>query len=237
MAINFQPIYILASGGERALEQLDSVTNNISNANTNGFKKVLIRQMSQKIYENQGQIADLLVFPRFLDSPVLASQGNLIKTDSQLDVAISRDGFFTVQSGDRRVYTRDGHFSISRDGFLINQNGDYILDEDGNRIKLSTDGRIDITKEGVISQNGQNVAKLRVVNLSGIKHLGNSYYSGQEMEAKDYTISQGYLEASNVDIINQMVQMVESHRRFDMYMNLAKSLDMLESKVNEIGKA
>jgi Flagella basal body rod protein. len=74
MAINFQPIYILASGGERATEQLDTTTNNIANSNTPGFKKLLLREMSQKIPENKGKVGDLLVFPRFMDSPVLNFQ-------------------------------------------------------------------------------------------------------------------------------------------------------------------
>ncbi|MCX7760813.1 MAG: flagellar hook basal-body protein [Hydrogenothermaceae bacterium] len=237
MAVNFQPVYILASGGERALEQLSTATNNISNANTTGFKKLLVREMSQKIPENLPPASDLFVFPRFMDSPTLNKQGNLIKTDNPLDVAIEGDGFFTVETGVGRLYTRNGHFNISSDGFLVTSSGGYLLDENGNRIRVNQNGRIDITREGFIYQDGQQIGKLRVVNLQNLSHVGDSYYTGQESPAGNFKINQGYLENSNVEIVKEMVNLINSHRRFDIYMNLVKSLDMLEGKVNDIGKA
>lgn len=237
MAINFQPIYILASGGERALEQLDTTTNNISNVNTYGFKRLLVREMSQKIPENQGPIGDLLVFPRFMDSPTISSQGAIIKTDNPLDFAIEGDGFFTVETNIGRLYTRNGHFLLSPEGFLTTTSGGYVLDENGNRIRLTPSGRVDVTKEGFIYQNGQQIGRLRIVNLQNLRHFGDSYYTGNEIQAGVFKINQGYLESSNVEIVREMVNMINSHRRFDIYMNLIKSLDMLEGKVNEMGKA
>lgn len=237
MAVNFQPIYILASGGERALDQLDTTTNNISNGSTPGFKRTLLREMSQKIPENPGQLGDLLVFPRFMDSLTINSQGALVKTDNPLDLAIEGEGFFTVETGIGRFYTRNGHLSMSSDGFLVTSFGGYVLDENGGRIRLNPSGKIDITKGGVIYQAGQQIGKIRVVNLQNLRHLGDSYYTGDEVPTNRFGINQGYLESSNVEIVKEMVNMINSHRRFDIYMNLIKSLDMLEGKVNEIGKA
>ena len=237
MAVNFQPIYILASGGSRAVEQLDTITNNIANANTSGFKKILMREMSQKIPENVGQTGDLLVFPRFRDTPVINSQGALIKTDNPLDLAIEGEGFFQVETSVGRFYTRNGHFFINNEGFLVDQNGGYVLDTNRQRIKLNTNGRIDITVKGEVYQDGQLVATLRVVNLQNLQPVGNSYYNGQEQIAQKYSIRQGFLEGSNINIVKEMVEMINSHRRFDIYMNLAKSLDQLEGRLNEIGKA
>lgn len=237
MGVNFQPLYILAAGGERAMEQLDKATNNIANANTTGFKKTIIREMSQKIPDNVSPTDNLFVFPKFLDSPTLNSQGSIVKTDNPLDVAISGEGFFTVETGSGRLYTRNGHFSISADGFLISSSGGYVLSENGQRIKLNQNGRIDIAKDGTVYQDNQAVGRLRVVNLQNIKHFGDSYYTGQESLTVNYTINQGYIESSNVEIVKEMVEMINSHRRFDMYMNMLKSLDMLEGKVNDIGKA
>lgn len=237
MAVNFQPIYVLASGGERALEQLDNTTNNIANANTAGFKKVLVREMSQKIPENLPALDSLFVFPRFMDSPTINSQGPVIKTENPLDIAIQGDGFFTVETTTGRFYTRNGHLNISSDGYLVNSSGGYILSENNQRIRLNPNQRIDITKEGFIYQEGQQVAKIRVVNLQNLRHIGDSYYTGQETPAINYSLNQGYLESANVEIVKEMVELINSHRRFDIYMNLIKSLDTLEGKVNEIGKA
>jgi len=236
MAINFQPIYILASGGERATEQLDTTTNNIANSNTPGFKKLLVREMSQKIPENKGKVGDLLVFPRFMDSPVLNFQGPLIKTENNLDLAIVGDGFFTVESAIGRYYTRNGHFSINQEGYLVDVNGAYVLDENFRRIQIQ-DSKFQITPKGEIYQNGQITGKIRVVNLQNLQAVGNSYYQGQEQQITNFEIKQGYLEGANLNIVKEMVEMINNHRRFDIYMNLAKYLDMLEGKVNEIGKA
>lgn len=236
MAINFQPIYILASGGERAAEQLDTTTNNIANSNTPGFKKLLVREMSQKIPENKGKVGDLLVFPRFMDSPVLNFQGPLIKTENNLDLAIVGDGFFTVESAIGRYYTRNGHFSINQEGYLVDVNGAYVLDENFRRIQIQ-DGKFQITPKGEIYQNGQITGKIRVVNLQNLQAIGNSYYQGQEQQITNFEIKQGFLEGANLNIVKEMVEMINNHRRFDIYMNLTKSLDMLEGKVNEIGKA
>jgi flagellar basal-body rod protein FlgF len=236
MAINFQPIYILASGGERATEQLDTTTNNIANSNTPGFKKLLLREMSQKIPENKGKVGDLLVFPRFMDSPVLNFQGPLIKTENNLDLAIVGDGFFTVESVVGRYYTRNGHFSINQEGYLVDVNGAYVLDENFGRIQIQ-DSKFQITPKGEIYQNGQIIGKIRVVNLQNLQAVGNSYYQGQEQQKTNFEIKQRYLEGANINIVKEMVEMINNHRRFDIYMNLAKSLDMLEGKVNEIGKA
>lgn len=236
MAINFQPIYILASGGERAVGQLDTTTNNISNSSTPGFKKILLREMSQKIEENKGPANDLFVFPRFRDTPVINSQGPLVKTDNPLDIALEGEGFFTVESTIGRFYTRNGHFNINQDGFLVDINGAYVLDENNQRIRLG-EGKFDITQKGEIYQNGQIIGRLRVVNLQNLQAVGNSYYTGQETQTNNYSLRQGFLENANLSIIKEMVEMINSHRRFDIYMNLTKSLDMLEGKVNEIGKA
>ncbi len=236
MAINFQPIYILASGGERAVEQLDTVTNNISNSNTPGFKKILLREMSQKINENSGPANDLLVFPRFRDTSVINSQGPLVKTDNPLDIAIEGEGFFTVESGIGRFYTRNGHFNINQDGFLVDVNGAYVLDENNQRIKLEN-SKFEITSKGEIYQNGQILARLRIVNLQNLQSVGNSYYTGQETQTNNYSLRQGFLENANLNIIKEMIEMINSNRRFDIYMNLTKSLDALEGKVNDIGKA
>jgi flagellar basal-body rod protein FlgF len=236
MAINFQSIYILASGGERATEQLDTTTNNIANSNTPGFKKLLVREMSQKIPENKGKVGDLFVFPRFMDSPVLNFQGPLIKTENKLDLAIAGDGFFTVESAVGRYYTRNGHFSINQEGYLVDVNGAYILDENLRRIQIQ-DSKFQITPKGEIYQNGQITGKIRIVNLQNLQAVGNSYYQGQEQQITNFEIKQGYLEGANLNIVKEMVEMINNHRRFDIYMNLAKSLDMLEGKVNEIGKA
>lgn len=238
MAVNFQPIYILASGGERALEQLDVVTNNLSNVNTPGFKKLILKEMSQKIPDNKGQAKELLVFPRFQDTPVVLQQGMLKKTDSPFDIAIEGDGFFKVQLKDNIVLTRNGNFKMDSNGFLVDSNGNPVLDENNKKIKLDPKKSMTITQDGGIFQEGLLVAKLAVSDFDSIKSLGNSYYTPNGNEKKaNFKILQGFLENSNVDPIKSMVDLINSQRRMEIYGNLMRSLDDIEQKSTEIGRA
>ena len=238
MAVNFQPIYVLASGGERALEQLDTITNNLANVNTPGFKKLLLKEMSQKIPDNPGQSKELLVFPRFQDTPVVLAQGNLKKTDRPLDFAINGEGFFQVRFQNQIFLTRNGHFKLDSTGTLVDVNNNPVLDTQGKVIKLSSVENITVTKDGSIFQNNELVAKLSIVNYQSVKPIGESYYSPSSPQTTtSYEIHQGFLENSNVNPIKAMTDLINAQRRMDMYGNLMKALDNIEQKSTEIGRA
>ncbi|RUM50481.1 MAG: flagellar biosynthesis protein FlgF [Hydrogenothermus sp.] len=242
MAINFQPIYVLASGGERALEQIDNTTNNLANVNTSGFKKLIVRELSQKIPQNKGQKGDLLVFPRFKDTVVITTQGGLRKTDNPLDVAIQGKGYFQVETPNGVMLTRNGHFFFDKNGFLVDENGNYVLNNSGSRIALNTEQRIGtniyINQKGQIFQDNQEIGTLGIVNYEKIKPVGYTYYKpdGNQIEA-EYTILQGFLEDANVNPIEEMTNLITHQRRMDIYGNLIKGLDNIEQKTNEIGRA
>ncbi len=242
MAINFQPIYVLASGGERALEQIDNTTNNLANVNTAGFKKIVMRELSQKIPQNKEQKGDLLVFPRFKDTVVITTQGGLRKTDNPLDVAIQGKGYFQVETPNGIMLTRNGHFFFNKDGYLVDENGNYVLNNAGVKIALNLDQRIGtniyINQEGQIFQDNQEIGRLGIVNYEKVKPVGYTYYKpdGNQIDA-EYTILQGFLEDSNVNPIEEMTQLITHQRRMEIYGNLIKGLDNIEQKTNEIGRA
>lgn len=238
MAVNFQPIYILASGGERALEQLDTITNNLANVNTPGFKKLLLKEMSQKIPDNVGQSKELFVFPRFEKTPVVVAQGSLRKTDRPLDFAIDGEGFFQVRFQNQVFLTRNGHFKLDSTGTLVDVNNNPVLDTQGNTIKLNSTENITLTNDGSIYQNNQLVAKLSIVNYQDVKPLGEAYYiPSSPQTSSNYKLHQGFLESSNVNPIQSMTQLINAQRRMEMYGNLMKALDNIEQKSTEIGRA
>jgi len=242
MAINFQPIYVLASGGERALEQIDNTTNNLANVDTSGFKKLIVRELSQKIPQNKGQKGDLLVFPRFKDTVVITTQGGLRKTDNPLDVAIQGKGYFQIETPNGVMLTRNGHFFFDKNGFLVDENGNYVLNNAGSRIALNTEQRIGtniyINQQGQIFQNNEEIGTLGIVNYESVKPIGYTYYKpdGNQIEA-EYTILQGFLENANVNPVEEMVNLITHQRRMEIYGNLMKGLDNIEQKTNEIGRA
>ncbi|SMP13554.1 flagellar basal-body rod protein FlgG [Desulfurobacterium pacificum] len=237
MSVALQSLYVLASGGERALEQLDVTANNIANVNTPGFKKIFEEEMSQHIPNNKGDAYNLLIFPRFKATHVILTQGALKKTGNPLDLALKGEGFFAVKTKTGEVYTRNGHFFLSPDGRLIDANGNPVLSIDDQEIILNPDKPVTVTKDGVIYQGNERVAVLKIVNFQKIAPLGSSYYKGQGTpQATDAAVLQGYLESSNVDPVKEMVALIEAQRRFEMYGNLIRGLDRLNEKSNEIGR-
>ena len=238
MALNLQSIYVLASGSSRAMEQLDTITNNLANVNTPGFKRLLLKEVSQRIDKNSGDSNHLFVFSRFENTPVILEQGSLKKTENSLDFAIEGEGFFAVEVKGEELFTRNGHFLLDNEGFLVDSNGNYVLDDQGGKIQLDMKGEITVIQDGTIFQNGEEIAKLKIKAFKDVEAFGKSYYKGKtEIDEPNYHIRQGFLESSNVNPIKQMSDMIISQRRFEIYGNLIKSLGVIEQKTNEIGKA
>ncbi|WP_457568519.1 flagellar hook-basal body protein [Desulfurobacterium sp.] len=237
MAVDLQSIYILASGGERAMEQLNVTANNVANVDTPGFKKVFEEEMYQNVPVNRGEAAKLLTFPRFRETVPVLSQGALQKTDSPFDFAISGSGFFTVLTKAGVLLTRNGHFHLDKNGFLVDANGNRVLDDAGNPILLDGTMPFTVTKDGKIFQAGVQVAVLGIENYDSVKPVGEGYYTGTGRRKKpECTVLTGYLESSNVNPVEEMVNLIEAQRRFDIYGNLIRGLDRINIKSVEIGK-
>ncbi len=238
MAINLQPMYILASGGSRAMEQLDIQSNNLSNVSTPGFKKILMEEMSQGVPDNKGDASDLFVFPRFEGTRVDSAQGALKHTENPLDFAIFGNGFFMAEGEGGPMLTRNGHFAINNAGHLVDVNGNSILDDKGKTVVLDPQVPFSIEDDGTLFQEGEVAARLGIKEYESVSAFGDSYYkpSGKEVEA-EYKLKQGFLESSNINATKAMVDLMEAQRRFDIYGNLIRSLDQLEQKTVELGRA
>ncbi len=237
MAVDLQSIYMLASGGKRAMEQLDVTSNNIANVDTPGFKKIFEEEMYQNVPVNKGEAGKLLTFPRFRETVPILSQGSLQKTDSPFDFAISGSGFFTVLTKAGVLLTRDGHFHLDKNGYLVDANGNKVLDDTGKPILLDGTMPFNVTEDGKVLQGGVQVAALGIEDYDSVKPVGESYYKGLGNRKKaNCKILTGYLESSNVNPIEEMVNLIEAQRRFDIYGNLIRSLDRVNIKSVEIGK-
>ncbi|WP_200763800.1 flagellar hook-basal body protein [Nitrosophilus alvini] len=238
MALNIQSLYVLATGSARAMEQADTTANNIANVNTPGFKKLLLKEMSQRIPQNGGDTNHLFVFSRFEDTPVITEQGALKKTENRLDFAIEGSGFFVVKAGNEEMLTRNGHFFLNEEGYLIDAKENFVLNEEGENIQLELKGEFTVTEDGTLFQKGEVISKIAVRNYDGVEAVGDSYYrpKGEETEA-DFKMLQGFLEGSNVNALTEMTNLITAQRRFGIYATLMKSLDALEQKTNEIGRA
>ncbi|MED1202938.1 flagellar hook-basal body protein [Heyndrickxia acidicola] len=184
--------------------------------------------------------------PKFL-------QGDLQNTGKKTDLAIvdqgtnsSADSFFTIQGEDGHVrYTRNGNFTLDQNGYLTQDNGLYVLDSNGNKIQLKSD-QFTVDNNGNISENGNRVATLGIAYtnkpMSLIKE-GDGLY-GTVNNAKlpasqntQFTLNQGFLEASNVDQTQVMTQMLAAYRSFEANQKVLQAYDQsMDKAVNEVGR-
>jgi flagellar basal-body rod protein FlgG len=168
---------------------IDTISNNLANVDTTGFKKIrpefqdlFYQMLQQQVAPSQGQGATgspigvyvgLGVKPS--GSETLFQQGSVAETDNPLDVAINGDGFFTVSSdssGTNKFYTRDGSFQLNANGNLVTGNGDYVLDSSGSPITLVNTQPITIASDGTITNTSSTSSSSSSSSSSSGVQLG-----------------------------------------------------------------
>jgi flagellar basal-body rod protein FlgF len=233
----YKGIYIAASGAVLKQSQLEVVSQNLANANTAGFKKDGI---SFKEYlmpqEAAGPGPDGRAMTSLSQYKTDFSNGIAVKTVNPLDIALEGAGFIALEGN---LYTRRGDLKRSADGYLASFNGTKVLGGKGP-IKLP-EGNIDIDEKGVISMNGDIVDTIRIVDFTkkdGVEKAGDSIFSTNEKAvASQASVRQGYVEASNVEPVKEMVRMIETLREFETYQKAIQMFDEATAKVtSEIGR-
>ncbi len=221
-------IYNLIDGSMTQQLRFETISNNMANSTTNGFKK------------------DIISFYEALDKQSISntdfSQGPLKYTGNELDVALSSKGFFKVETPNGLRYTRDGAFSINAKGILVTGNGDTVLGQNGP-ITIEG-GEVYIGRDGQVVVNNESVDKILVVAFDApqlLKKEGGSYYSYQGENkgistAQDAEIQQKYLENSNVNPTQEIIKMIETYRAFESVEKAIQSIDALTGEmVNDYG--
>ena len=185
------------------------------------------------------------------------STGNFKVTDNTTDFAIEGNGFFAVAFTDKQgntsvKYTRDGAFTVNKEGYLVTKDGDYVLNATGamngdpgqnNYIRLDPNAAITVNKLGYVMQNNQIVGTIGMVDVDNYDYLekyGENLYNllpGGNRIATDANIAQGTLETSNVNVVNEMVNMITIQRAYEAGQKVITSIDgTLDRAVNNVGK-
>lgn len=168
--------------------------------------------------------------------------GTLQSTANPLHVAIDGKGFFVVATGRGEMLTRRGDFRLDTDGRLVTQQGDPVLGASGP-IKLDG-GAATILADGTVRVGSDNVGKLRILevsNPSALHPAENGLYTltaGEPLtDAAAPVVRQGFLETSNVQTVNEMVQMMETLRRFEAGQHFVRGYDdMLDKTLTTLGR-
>ncbi len=252
-------LYTAYTGMINEQNRMDVLTNNLANSDTNGFKKegatsqAFDSLLALKIKDRSENpnlahpigIANLGV--KVGENYTDYSQGAFKVTDRTYDVALSGEGFFNIEYTNKAgetstMYTRDGAFVINTQGYLVNKDGDYVLGQNG-RIRLDPTQDVAIDTQGNISQNGARVAQIKLTDFEDynyIEHFGENYYrpvEGATEKAATATTNQGYIETSNVQVVQEMVEMISVSRQYESNQRLITTIDgTLQIVSNQLGK-
>ena len=230
-------IYSAIFGSLTEQIRFNIITNNLANINSIGFKKDHSISVSRSFSSYLKDYSQVKVEHTLTDF----SQGELQFTGNQWDIAIKGRGFLKVQTPRGIRFTRKGNLSIDPEGVLVTKEGFPVLGKQGKITlppKLDT---INIDNFGVISSNGRNLGQLDIVdfsNYSGLKKDGLGFFKTiqQPITSKEYTISQGYLEGSNVNVVEEMVGMIESLRNYESYQKVIQTfIEADHQSITQIG--
>lgn len=225
------------------IRQMDIISQNIANANTNGYKRDLPVSGSNAFPDElasvllgmtQGSmplqtLQNSLPLPR-VQSVLDGSQGALRFTGNPLDVAIEGDGFFELSTAEGTRFTRHGAFKLDVGGRLVTANGD-IVNGVGGEIRL-LNGSPKIDKQGRLFDGEDMVGQLKIVrfdDMTKLHRLGGGLYrsdaAAEPVVSAYQGVRQGHLEASNVDAMEEMVRMIETSRHFEMSQKVITGYD------------
>lgn len=231
-------IYISMMGARVQETRLDTLSHDLANAQTPGFKRqaAIYRQVHNDVSKmgDPNQAMGLGHPVRFLPEDRLPvhleqrftqfEQGALRHTGNDLDLAIDGEGFFTVQGPDGPLYTRNGTFTFSREGVLVTHAGLPVLGADGAPIATpDTQGRLRVARNGELFIGDAPAGRLAIVrfdDLQALQRAGDSDWqapaglAAQPMAAPN--VHQGHLEMANVDPIRTMVELIKTNRIFEM---------------------
>lgn len=259
--MEMQSGYYSATGGMVvSFNKLDTVTNNLANLNTNGFKKDnLIVGDFMRLYQEKRDALPLdnhtressKFFNRSMDRVphIVAAytsyaHGAMQKTDNPLDFATKRDDiFFAVKTPAGVRFTKDGSFTLDKDGVLSTKEGYPVLPSDYFKRKqlIQVDpgnGAVHVDASGRIYQDGNTLTQFMIAqptDLSKLKKEGSSLYIPADERRFNIlrdsdALSQGFLEKSNVNAVKEMVSMIEAHRMLGMYQKV------MDTQMNDLNR-
>jgi flagellar basal-body rod protein FlgG len=254
---------IAKTGMDAQQTQLDVVANNLANVGTTGFKRsraVFEDLMYQNLRQTAGQTSDQTRMPsglqlgtgaRVVATERIHTQGNSTKTDNQKDLMINGDGFFQVLMPDgTAAYTRDGSFQADQNGQLVTASGYPLqpaitLPANATGMTVGRDGTVSVVQAGSTAtvQIGQ-IQLATFLNATGLQSKGENLYvetdssGGANQSAPGQngagTLNQGYVESSNVNVVEELVNMIQTQRAYEINSKVVKTSDEMLGRLSQV---
>ncbi len=242
---------------------VDTISNNLANVNTTGFKRSSV-EFQDLLYETiqaggsngtDGREKPSELQIGLGNKPISTyrtfSQGNITDTGNPLDMAINGQGFFQVQMPDGDIkYTRDGAWRLSSSGHMVNASGlrlypEITLPDGVQSVSISNDGIVSVLVEGesIPYEVGQ-VELVDFMNPGGLRAIGGNLLEPSEASGDPTygmpgdsgfgTVMQGYLEKSNVDVVKEMIDLIVAQRSYEINSKAVKTADELLAMTNNM---
>ena len=222
---------------------MDIIAHNLANLETTAFKAEhpAFRSLVQDIIDGNGNANEV----QFIDDYGMVrdmTEGKLVRTTNPLDIAISGDGYFVIETPEGPQYTRNGHFQLDPEGQLVTGDGFPVLDANNQPFFFTpqeTDFRV--SRDGSVSTSAGERGQLAVVvfeNDSDLTRTGGSLYGTDALPipAENIEVVQGVIESSNVNAIAEMTNMIEVMRAYDSATRMVKNAEDLSKKaIQELG--
>ncbi len=256
-------LWISKTGMEAQQTQLDTIAHNLANAATNGYKRghaVFEDLMYQNLRQAGANSSEQTTLPTGLQmglgvrSVAMArnfTQGNLQQTGNNLDLAIKGNGFFQVQMPDgTTAYTRDGSFQVSAQGQIVTNDGYTVqpgitIPPNAQSVTVASDGNVSVTLPG---QTGpQNVGQLQLagfINPSGLDPRGENLFSETAASGSPSSgapasnglgaLAQGFVETSNVNVVEELVTMIQTQRAYEINSKAIQTSDQMLQRLAQL---
>ena len=255
-------LWVAKTGLDAQNTRLNVISNNLANVNTTGFKRDRANfedLLYQNVRQAGGQTALTTQSPtglmlgtgtRVISTEKLHSQGNMINTQNALDIAVNGEGFFQIVQQDGTIaYTRDGSFKLSNTGQIVTATGQplqpaIVIPPNASSITIGEDGTVSVElyAGGGAQQLGQ-IQIARFANPAGLQSLGQNLLRETAASGTPQvgpagvngagTLMQGALEASNVNVVEEMVNMIETQRAYEINSKTISSVDGMLKYLNQ----
>jgi flagellar basal-body rod protein FlgG len=223
-------IYFAARSLNNGFQKMNSIANNLANINTTGYKREIpFSEVMESV--DKSQVTQYTDF----------SQGGFVNTSSPLDLAISGDGFFVLETNRGPQLTRSGNFTISEEGYIVNENGDKLIGTKGpvnlNEYLFDNDQELKVMRNGEILIGNKIIDRLLIMQTTNSSTLQrDSNDDNIHVDENSYQVLQGYLEESNVNPILEMESMIQTSNDYQSSSKMVNFLDRTLEKSIEIGK-
>ncbi|HTC32296.1 MAG TPA: flagellar basal-body rod protein FlgG [Bryobacteraceae bacterium] len=262
--MGIRALYTAASGMNAQQMNIDNIANNLANSTTNGFKmrRAQFQDLLYQTHIQPGAAAGAqTIVPSGLQiglgtrpasNEIIFAQGSLTETDNPLDLAIQGNGFFQVlQPNGQLAYSRDGGFQLDKNGNIVDSSGNLIqpqitIPSQAQSITIAADGTVTYTQPGqTASQVAGQIQLALFPNPAGMNSIGGNLFeptdaSGNPTVANPGgqeglgTLMQGYVEGSNVSVVEEFINMIVSQRAYEANSKVVKAADEMYQQINNV---